>query len=145
MDHYERGRRAWADVPVDRARFLRHVRRHGGDIACVEDLFLAFGCAEGLPTAIAAFEREQLTPLRRFVAWTDKKRAAEVQQRVREYVLVAPRGDKPRIFQYSGRSRLKSWLRVVAVRCLLRLRRRDSAAADHFSGSASKLVKLKSS
>ena len=140
MDPFERGRRAWPDVTVDRQRFLLHLSHHGGDVPCIEDLFLAFGCAEGSPTAIAAFERDELAALRRFVARIDAGLAAEVQRRVREYALVAACGDQPPIAHYSGRSRLQGWLRVVAVRCLVRRRRQHQA-----SGSASRLVKLTSS
>jgi RNA polymerase sigma-70 factor, ECF subfamily len=50
--------------------------------------------------------------------------ADELAQRIREKLLVAPGGGSPKILQYAGRAPLGAWVRVVAVREALTMRRR---------------------
>jgi RNA polymerase sigma-70 factor (ECF subfamily) len=124
--HYRHGRRAWPDFTVDRERFARHLDRHGGNPGHVDDLYLAFACAEGVPAAITALERERIAQIPLLVARLESsaETAAEVQQLVREHLLVAPRGRKLRIANYSGRGTLLGWIRAIAINFLRRLRRR---------------------
>lgn len=88
----------------------------------VEDLYLAWALAQGDPAAFARFERDFLgllpSQLRGAAADAD-----ELAQLVRTRLFVAGAGQSPRIAQYSGRGPLGGWLRMVATRCLLDLKR----------------------
>lgn len=99
------------------------------------DLYLACGCAEGVPAALEAFDAAFLgdidatvTSLRAPGALAD-----EVKQLVRMKLFVAEPGARPRIGDYAGHGDLRTWFRVVAVRTLLSLLRkgqREIALAD---------------
>jgi RNA polymerase sigma-70 factor (ECF subfamily) len=107
---------------------------------CVSDLYLACACASGDERAIAALERQHfgevdaaLGQLRCGPALID-----EVKQLLRQKLLVAAEGRAPAIRGYSGRGKLRRWLRVVAVRTARRLRRaegRDVALDDHLAAA----------
>jgi RNA polymerase sigma-70 factor (ECF subfamily) len=82
------------------------------------DLYLACACAEGDPVALARFEAEELPTAR--AALADQRIAPalrdELVQELRA-ALFTPRGElAPMIANYSGRGRLRGWLRVAAVR-----------------------------
>src|SRR5947209_904462 len=53
----------------------------------------------------------------------------EVRQTVREKLLVAAADAPPRIVEYTGRGALAAWLRIIAVRAALNLRRRRGDVA----------------
>lgn len=104
---------AWSDftaVPRDSAHEL--------------DLALAWSCLRGDSAALVAFERDVFTPvaaaLRRQLA--NDATIDEVIQRTRTHLLV---GDEPRLAAYAGRSRLVTWVRVVAGRLALNLVQRE--------------------
>ncbi len=98
-----------------------------------EELALAAACARGERTALADFDarfgREVEASLRRMrllAATVD-----DARQRVYQHLFVAPPGGRARIADYQGRGDLRSWLKVVTVRCALNLlRERDSAVLD---------------
>jgi RNA polymerase sigma-70 factor (ECF subfamily) len=133
------GQAAWPGVRVDPARYVAHVAHAIADVARgptlagqlgalhAGDLFLAFACAHGDAAAHAALDRHFLGAVDRYVASVDTSPAfaAEVRQKMREELLVAPReaGAPPKIAAYGGRGPLGGWLRVVAVRRALNLRR----------------------
>ncbi len=98
------------------------------------DLFLACGCALGLPAALGALDRllgERLPGyLHRFRSTPEIE--AETRQVLLERLLLPPAaGVPPRIAQYSGRGALDGWLRVAALRVALQIvkGRSDPAAA----------------
>jgi RNA polymerase sigma-70 factor (ECF subfamily) len=127
------GRAAWPDVPLDADVFARLVAPHtreGGSLHA-GDLWLACACAEGVPQAIAAFERAFLSQVRLFIARIDPspELAEEVRQGLRERLLVARAGAPPRIAGYTGRGPLGGWLRVAAVRLALDVRERAGDVA----------------
>jgi len=82
----------------------------------------------GQPAALAAFDRTYLAHVRRFVASVDSSPAFadEVRQLLRERLFLPSGGSKLR--EYTGAGPLGAWLRVVALRVALNLRR-DSARA----------------
>jgi len=88
----------------------------------VEDLYLAWALTQGDRAAFERFERDFLallpTQLRGAAAEGD-----ELAQLVRTRLFVARAGESPRITQYSGRGPFGGWLRTVAARCLLDLKR----------------------
>ncbi len=90
----------------------------------VGDLYLASACAHGIPAAHAALESAYTGNLRAALGTLDSRPdfIAEVLQRLREKILVAREGET-KIESYSGHGPLGAWLRVVAMRTALSLRR----------------------
>jgi RNA polymerase sigma-70 factor (ECF subfamily) len=128
------GRNAWPTVPLDAEAFAAHVadRVSAGSGALDEtmtlhasELFLACACSHGIPAALAEFERMYLARIPDIVRHIDSSRsfAEDVTQAIREMFLVAPAGQPTRLAEYSGRGALSNWVRVVATRTALRLRR----------------------
>jgi RNA polymerase sigma-70 factor (ECF subfamily) len=120
-------------VPLDGALFAHWVAPLVGEATPLHgaDLWLACACAQGVPSAIASFERVFLAQVPRFIARVDSspELADEVRQRLRERLLVGRAGAPPRIASYSGRGPLSGWLRVAAVRLALDQRERASDLA----------------
>ncbi|WP_158620127.1 sigma-70 family RNA polymerase sigma factor [Corallococcus sicarius] len=130
------GLQPWPDIPLPPDAFISHLASHaprlapGDDIPRLlaqlvpGDLFLACACAEGLPAALAAFERHHILGIPATLAHMKLNEAVldDIRQRVREHLLV--RIDAaPRIAEYSGRGPLTNWVRVVSVRTALSLLR----------------------
>jgi len=121
-------RTALPDVQLSLAAFVaraatldeRAVREHG----C--DLFLAWACAAGDPTALAHFDATILRPASDAVRSIDASPAFgdEVRQRVRTQLVV---GDgAPRLYDYAGRGALRAWVGVTMVRAALMMRRSEA-------------------
>jgi RNA polymerase sigma-70 factor (ECF subfamily) len=118
------GRHAWPQLAVDGdalAAFLV-ARCHEGSVQHPADLHLAFACSHGDRHALARFDalvREQLPG---WIARIGREPdfVAEVRQALGERVFV---GARPRIAEYLGQGPLGGWLRVVATRIALNLRR----------------------
>lgn len=125
MGVYERGRAAWPKVSLEPATFAAHMQRLEADDKHAEDLYLACACAEGDAAALAEFEQRFITEVPRFIARIDASPAAadETRQSLREYLLVAAAGERPRIADYAGRGALGGWIRVIATRMVLQRRR----------------------
>ncbi len=120
-------RAAWPRVQLDPGVFRDRLEAaiDGADdpvralaALAADDLYLACALAKGDPAAVAAFEREILAHLPKFIArvGTDASFVDEVAQRVREKLLVGP---APRIARYSGKGPLGGWVRMVSVRVAL--------------------------
>lgn len=136
---WERGRAAYPRVALSLADFAGHAERvvkAGPPLAHADDLYLACACALGVPEALAAFEG-LLTDV---PAWVRRVQSSpdgvdEVRQHLRERLLVAPAGERPRIAEYGGAGPLRSWLRVATARIAMNLRRnrddRPMAPLDH--------------
>jgi RNA polymerase sigma-70 factor (ECF subfamily) len=88
----------------------------------VEDLYLAWALAQGDTAAFARFERDFMALLPTQLKGVSGE-AGELEQLVRTRLFVVSAGQAPRIAQYSGRGPLGGWLRMVATRCLLDLKR----------------------
>ena len=99
-------------------------RRH------IADLYLAWACNLGDPTALAALERDvMITVERQLASFVDR---TEVVQILRERMLVE-RDARRGISAYDGRAPLATWLRVCATRIGLREQhraRRDEPLDD---------------
>jgi RNA polymerase sigma-70 factor (ECF subfamily) len=126
-----RGARRWPGVEVaatDLAAHLRVVVPGDAPVAALhaEDLYLACACAAGDARALKAFERELLCQVPEYLRHIDRDPVFvdEVRQRLRERLFVAAPGARPRIVEYTGRGALGAWLRVVAIRVALNLKRR---------------------
>ena len=88
------------------------------------DVALAAACLAGDADALVRLDRELVECVDRAVRKLGGDRAIvdEVAQRLRTRLLV---GDGARITEYSGRGPLRAWLRVVATRELLDMKRHD--------------------
>jgi RNA polymerase sigma-70 factor, ECF subfamily len=135
---FEAGRVAWPDIDLSAARFRAYLDERGlaGDAAHGADLYLACACADGDPAALRAFEAvfipqvpSYLSRLRLAPAELD-----EVVQAVRARLFV---GDAPRIRDFRGQGALGAWLRVVAVRLAIDLRRAGAPAMQALDDHAS--------
>lgn len=135
-----RAHAAWPASWVPAASFVEHLRAQvpadrepGGALAelPVEDLYLAFACALGVPAACDAFSRTVLAEVDAHVARVDPSPAFkdEARQVIASKLLVAAPGEAPKIAEYVGRGPLSAWVRVVAIRTALNLRRGKGHAA----------------
>lgn len=122
-------RAAWPGVVVDDAPFIRHLAlrvRDGRTLSALKtgDLYLACACADGQRAALDAFEHAYLAQLPSFLGRIDRSTpfVEEVRQLVRERLFVGP---SAKIADYSGHGALAAWVRVIAVRTALALRRGD--------------------
>jgi RNA polymerase sigma-70 factor (ECF subfamily) len=134
-------RAAWPGVELATERYLAALAepmRTGLtlDELATDDVYLARACAEGIPAAVAAFDRQCGATVDRAVATSGATPAerADLAQVVRARLLVAPAGGgPPRIATYEGKGSLASWTRVVATRAaadMLPKARRESSADD---------------
>lgn len=139
---WEAGRAAWPEVAVPAPAFVRHLAGLLWEGVTVEsfllevragDVYLACGCALGLPAALLAFDRSLLGRVAAFVARLDRSPAFadEVRQLLRERLLVGSAGAAPRIAGYGGRGSLQGWVRATAYRTALNLRRRHDEQPAH--------------
>jgi RNA polymerase sigma-70 factor (ECF subfamily) len=126
-------REAWpALTPVDAAVFRAWVRdRVPEDVALatvpINDLYLACACAAGDPQALATFEGHFL---REVAIACAKLRAPsgvldEALQVVRDRLFVRRASGVPGIASYAGRGDLRGWVRVIAMREVIKLCDRD--------------------
>jgi RNA polymerase sigma-70 factor, ECF subfamily len=121
--------------PEQLADHLDALAADPGEPDLVADLHVAFAAAHGDPAAIAAFEAAAMpaatAALRALGASPED--VTECLQRTRERLLVAPADGRPRLLAFRGGARLRSWVRVVAIRealMLYRARPRDVALGD---------------
>jgi RNA polymerase sigma-70 factor (ECF subfamily) len=93
------------------------------------DLYLACGCAAQVPAALQSFEQRVLPEARRALARVDASPAFldDVQQRLRQKLLVGEAGAAGKIDAYRGAGSLVHWLRATAVREGLKVRSRQHA------------------
>ena len=125
-DRLNEARALYPDFGVQGRLFIDYLtdkqRQNGDGELMVNDLYLAFGCVESDPRALARFETDLMPRLRVVLRRFRMSNAAlaDVEQQLRVLLFVhAP--DKPaKIAQYSGRAPLIAWLQVVAARLALR-------------------------
>lgn len=133
----EDGRAAWPQVAAEPGAtdegFIRHLAERlpqGAPLlealAAIHaaDLYLAWACARGSALAVSEFDRQLMPQVGGFVARvaTDRAFVDELRQTLRQKLFVGG-GSPPKIAAYSGCGPLGGWLRVVAVRSALNLRR----------------------
>ena len=130
--HLAAARAAWPDVTVDDARFAGELARRLGDGATparleamrAADVYLAVACGDGDQRAIAACD-QLLAAEVAFAAPRTSATATQVADVTAELrrVLFVDDPDAERVAavrEYSGRGDLKSYLRVIAMRALIR-------------------------
>jgi RNA polymerase sigma-70 factor (ECF subfamily) len=122
---------AYPDVVVDAATFAAELARRLGGAASPEQLarvradhvYIAIACAAGDPLAIRRFEAEFLDEVdasaRRLRALPDQ--AEDVRGHLRRILFVGEPGRPAALYEFSGRGDLRSYLRVIATRELIRV------------------------
>ncbi len=128
--------RRWPGVVLSEAALADAILRCAGPDVRSEslhhdDLYLATACARRDAVACSALA----AVVRAAIAGTAGRIAGasdvdDVAQIVCERLLVSAGGGEPRITQYNGRSRLESWIRVMAARIAIDQVRRRGAATD---------------
>jgi RNA polymerase sigma-70 factor (ECF subfamily) len=152
-DLLERARSAWPTVVLSDAVFVGYLaeraEEEGDPVTTLRgvhaaDLYLACGCAQGEPRAIAAFEERFVAPIEAQLTRSDALPtfSQELKQTLRERVLVAREGLLPRISSYNGRGPLGGWLRMVAARVAVDLRRKQKNEGTRSSSLAVPLPAL---
>lgn len=120
-------------VDVNPQRLQAYAERNGAVAASTRftDLCLACACNDGDPAALAAFDRELRTSVDRAARKVGGGRVDidEVLQRLRARLLVGDGRTGPAIAEYSGHGPLLGWLRIIATREILMLRRREKFEA----------------
>jgi hypothetical protein len=115
---------AWRDVPLDPERFAYHLATRleapvgSLDRLHVEDLYLACGCLDELPAAIARFERTCTAGIELAIsaAGIEAHAVPTVRRRICDRLLVRFGELPPRLASYAGKGSLGSWVRIFAMR-----------------------------
>jgi RNA polymerase sigma-70 factor, ECF subfamily len=136
----EKGRAAWPSLELEAEGFVTHLAQRFTpelDLATVHagDLWLAFGCVLGDPSALSAFERTVLVRVPTVLRGNLPAGMTEddVLQALRLKLFVRQGEQPPSIAGYSGRGALVHWLRAAAVRVtqdFARSRRLEVATPD---------------
>lgn len=123
---------AWPSVDLDRGAYLAYLATRWPESASLEDwltnahvndLYLACACTCRIQRAMEVFDTVYLSPMGEYLARTrpDDSFLDDVRQSLREKLFVS---EKRKITEYSGRGPLGGWVRVLAVRTAIDLRRR---------------------
>lgn len=131
------GTAAWPSLvieePVVEERLARLFSRGFVISECLHpaDLFFAIGCAAGNHEALRLFEQTFVPGMLRSASHliTPAVRADDLRQALRVKLLVNDGETAGKITQYTGRGPLAGWLRIVAVRTILSLRRGKEPSA----------------
>ncbi len=106
------------------------------------DLLVACGCARGDAAALAVFETMLIPAVQAAIrgAGMSAADADDIQQQVRERILLAPTGGVAKIASYRGSGSLRGWVRVCAVRELLMHHRTKRETSESDMQVAERLV-----
>jgi RNA polymerase sigma-70 factor, ECF subfamily len=132
---------AWPDVALPRSSFERRLAER---LACegprasvlenlvIADLYIAWACLEGVSGALEAFHRRFIARIRSFLE--RRGMSADIVDEVEQYILctlfVADGDAAPRIEGYGGTGSLDAWLRTIALRRAVRLKRQSESSDD---------------
>ena len=130
-------REAWPALEVAAADFAAHLGRVSGDAAnpsaaieelATTDLYLACAALRGDQRALTLIEAHAFGEIQSAAAAVraSDSDAEEVKQIVRTILFVADVARAASIGEYAGRGTLRGWVRVIATREFLRLRRKAS-------------------
>jgi RNA polymerase sigma-70 factor (ECF subfamily) len=136
----------WPGLDVPEHAFVSHLAEKlledGEPTRCLArmsctDLYLACGCAVGLPAAVSILDSEILSKvppvLRRMGVSTD--RIDDVLQVVRIKLLIADgQQDQPAIASYAGRGSLVGWVRITARRTAVSMSRNKDEQLQNDEG-----------
>ncbi len=140
-DAVARGQAAWPAIAVPPTVFRAHVRRHLDDTVPATPQVAALNCAElwlacggglGLRAAtealVAAHQAAMVAAVQRLEF--DDAAARDVVQDVLAHLLTSSPGQAPRILDYGGHGSLRTWLRVIALRAGIDVRRKVRHAVE---------------
>lgn len=99
----------WQDAQIEAAQFAAWIAG-----LCLSDLYLALALANNHKKAVEVFEHNYVNVAVASVRGKTPK--DELKQLVLERILVAARGQRPRIASYAGKGPLLAWVKAVAVR-----------------------------
>lgn len=129
---WEEGRARWPGIRLEREVFERYVAERGPAAELHgPDLYLACACAAGDAAALQVFERELMSQVPLFLSRLPATTVQEVQQLLRDRLLVPGPGKRAQIADYAGRGPLAGWLRIAALRAAGNLRRDGQAREAH--------------
>lgn len=128
----EGARTALPELALDEAAFIRHLaactKGSADPVPAVRDLHapdlaLSWACARGDAWALAELDRRLVAVVGPAVARLHASQAfvQEVQQLLRQRLLLPGPSGQARIFDYAGRGPLSRWLRAAALRVGLNL------------------------
>ncbi len=133
--HLAAAHEAWPEIVVADAAFIAHLAgRFSADAGEAQvrsvrasDVYIALACARGDETAIVHFERAYFGEIDRAAARAraGTELAAELKQILRRTLFVAEASRPAAASGFSGRGDLRGWIRVTAMRELVRLIGRD--------------------
>jgi RNA polymerase sigma-70 factor (ECF subfamily) len=130
------GRAAWPDLEVAPEVFIEFLAERirpgtDGEALPIADLYLACACAQGDERAMAALERTTFDAVDAAAAALRAPSGAadEVKQILRTRFFVGSGERPPAIADFGGRGDLHGWVRVSAVREILRLFKRAQRVA----------------
>src|SRR4051812_870007 len=131
--------RAWPDVEVEPAAFMRHVAervpvdlplREALEAMHTGDLYLACGCLLKNTRAMAHFDSSYIARMSSSAGRAAGERAdGEIAQGLRMRMLLGTGDQPPKIASYAGRGPLSAWVRVSAARMAVDLHRNEQEAA----------------
>jgi RNA polymerase sigma-70 factor (ECF subfamily) len=133
---FEEGRRAWPGLELGVEAFVaRLAERADSDLPSAArgpDLYIACACATRVRGAVEAFDEAYLAQVGTYLARLRPTPAFvdEVRQELRHKLFWGGDGASPRIAEYSGKGSLVGWVRVVALRVAMNLRRQPRSAGD---------------
>jgi RNA polymerase sigma-70 factor (ECF subfamily) len=134
---FDEGRQAWPSVELGIEAFVGYLaERASGPLpseARGPDLYLACACVARGRGAIESFDRAYLAQMGAYLARHRPTPAFvdEVRQEVRDKLFMSRDAAPPRIAEYHGKGALANWVRVVALRVAMNMRRQPwPAAAD---------------
>jgi RNA polymerase sigma-70 factor (ECF subfamily) len=118
------GRSAWPGIVVDERTFASYAEALApaaseSEIVHAEDLYLAFGALQGDAAALRELDRICTPIVDAIVRRMKVPDPGEAHQLVRERLLLGRDGGPGKLAEYTGRGRLKNWLRILSVRVLL--------------------------
>jgi RNA polymerase sigma-70 factor (ECF subfamily) len=149
----ERGRTAHPALEVDEEDFVTHLARVAAPLGAdgpaleeleIEDLYLAYACVVGAPGAVEAFDARCGERLRVAVASATKSddERKEMEQRMRQLLLVGSETEPPRLSTFRGQGPLARWITVVAQRQIVNAIRSEQAERQAREGAAKEAAAL---
>jgi RNA polymerase sigma-70 factor (ECF subfamily) len=130
----EAARRAWPTVHVSDDAFLLYLAERSADPRQLRtsDLYLACACAQRSSVAMSLFQTHFLGDLQKALARLRPTRTfvEDVRQALIQKLFVPDCDGHLKISDYSGRAALRTWIRTVALRTALNVRRK---ARQHIS------------
>ncbi len=127
----------WPATWVPKATFAAYVHERAPEGESLSDgaiaaLYLTCACLRGVAPALKAFETHYLPDIRKAAARAglDADQTRELAQALLEELLVGKKGGRPTLGEYRGKGDLRGWLRVVATREAVRMKKRAGKPGD---------------